>query len=430
MPYDIRRMLGRYTINLVVADQIRELDSRRTTVRRSLFYRSVSHSGSSALIVKGIRRTGKSTLMKQIMVEKYPDAFYYVNFDDDRLAGFSTEDFQSLMEVFLDLFGRRRAIFLDEIQNVKGWELFVNRLLREGYTVYITGSSANLLSKELGTHLTGRHTDLELYPFSFFEFLTAKGLRPNRLDYQSTEGRVNIEKMFREYMHRGGMPEAVIYNNESVLRQIVLDIIQRDILGRYSILKLNELKMISRFLISNAGKEITYRSISRNFGISEHTVQKYIEYLGETYVIFEVKRYDRKIKVLEKNPRKIYCVDNGIITSNIPSLPNGEGALLENLVAVHLKRIGKEAYYFRDRNGSEADFYIPGTGEILQVCYDLNDRSAKRELIGLERAARYLRPKNAVILTYNQEREIHIEDLNVSVKPAWKWFLETELSGG
>ncbi len=121
------------------------------------------------------------------------------------------------------------------------------------------------------------------------EFLTAKGLKPDILDYQSTEGRVNIEKMFREYIHCGGMLEAVIYNNDSVLRQIFLDIIQREIVGRYSILKLNELKMIPRFLISNAGNEITYRSVSRNFGISEHTVQKYIEHLSGTYIIFEVK---------------------------------------------------------------------------------------------------------------------------------------------
>ncbi|EQD53148.1 ATPase, partial [mine drainage metagenome] len=225
--------------------------------------------------------------------------------------------------------------------------------------IFITGSNASLLSKELGTHLTGRHIDIELYPFSFSEFLTAKGVKYGHIGY-STEEKALIVKSFKEYFTIGGMPEVVMLGNQQILIQLLGDIVQRDIANRYSIRKPNELKAVIRFLMANIGNVITYRSINENFGImSANTLQKYIEYIEETYLIFTVKRYDPKLKRFDKNPRKVYCIDNGMVVKNVPQVAERGGSLLENLVAVHLKETCKEFYYFNYKGTAEADFILP-----------------------------------------------------------------------
>ncbi|MBU0661884.1 AAA family ATPase, partial [Candidatus Micrarchaeota archaeon] len=166
---------------------MKEFEALRDSVPRSVFPEIADYKGTSAFIVKGLRRCGKSTLLKQIIEAKFRGDFYYFNFDDERIFGFGAEDFQTLMEAFIEQFGKRKNVFFDEIQNIKGWELFVNRILRQGYRVFITGSNANLLSKELGTHLTGRHVDIELYPFSFTEFLNANNAKIPKKAFYSTE---------------------------------------------------------------------------------------------------------------------------------------------------------------------------------------------------------------------------------------------------
>ncbi len=419
--------MEKFELRFIISDQLKDLNDVGKAIPRTAFPKLLSYQGSSAFVVKGVRRCGKSTLLKQLILAKFPDSFYYFNFDDERLFSFSAEDFQHLMESFVEVHGKRENVFFDEIQNIKGWELFVNRLLRSGYRVFLTGSNANLLSKELGSHLTGRHVDLELYPFSFVEFLRARGVADIGMELDSTEGRGKIGRMFIDYFERGGMPEAVVFSNESYLIQLVGDVIRRDILSRYNIRKQNELNILSRFVLANTGREITYRSLSRNFlKNSEVTAQKYLNYLTETYLVFEVKRYDKKIKRFDKNPKKIYCIDNGIILKNVPSFSKSDGALLENIVAVHLKRIGKEFYYLRDKNGAEVDFVIPQTGEAIQVCYKLDEGNIEREIKSLATASRTFRIKNILLLTMDQERIINFGDLKINVKPVWRWLIETE----
>jgi predicted AAA+ superfamily ATPase len=374
-----------------------------------------------------VRRCGKSTLLKQLMKAKFPDDYYYFNFDDERVTGFGSEDFQVLMETLVESFGERRSLFLDEVQNVGGWELFVNRVLRQGLRVFITGSNANLLSRELGTHLTGRHVDIELYPFSFAEFLRAGKIPVTEGGLYTTEQRALFSGRFSEYLVRGGMPEAVVFGNDAVLTGVLNDVVQRDIVERYRVRRPGELRAVIRFMIANAGNPITYRSITENFGVrSANTVQKYVGYAEEAYLVFTVPRYGRKIRRLDKNPRKVYCVDNGIITRNAPGFAERRGALLENVVAVQLRRLGREFYYYKGRNGAEADFVVPSEGQVIQVCYELSYGNEGRELKGLVDAMGETGAGEGLILTLEQERELSHQGKAITVKPVWQWLLEHE----
>ncbi len=420
-------MTSKSLLRTVVADQRGELKPADDSVPRTIFQKAASYGGASAYVVKGVRRCGKSTLMKQVMKAKFEDEFLYFNFDDERITDFKSEDFQPLMETLIESYGRKKTIFLDEIQNIEAWELFINRILRQGYRVFITGSNANLLSKELGTHLTGRHVDIELYPFSYTEYLRAnKAEAPNNGIY-TTEQKAQLTRMFMEYLTRGGMPEVVVYSDEAILTSILNDIIQKDISERYEVRKPAELKAVIRFLIANAANPITYRSITDNFGVkSPNTVQKYVEYAEETYLIFKVSRYEKKIKKLDKNPKKVYCVDNGIISKNASSVAERRGALLENAVAIQLKRLGREFYYFKGKTGAEADFVVPAERQVIQVCYELNYGNEGRELRGLLEAMEETGANEGLILTLEQERELIHRGKKITVKPTWQWLLENE----
>ena len=411
----------------VITDQMSEPKVLAHTVERSQFQTVVNYTGASAFVIKGVRRCGKSTMMKQLIETKFNESFLYFNFDDDRIVGFESGDFQALLETFIELYGDRKNLFLDEVQNIRGWELFVNRILRNGYRVFITGSNANLLSRELGTHLTGRHTDIELYPFSFREFLTALSVRYEKKEMYSTTKRALLLKKFNEYLSTGGMPEVVLGSNKSRLSQLVSDIVQKDITGRYELRKPQELRVLLRFLISNAGNPVTHRSIMTNLGMkSANTVEKYISYARETYLIFEVRRFERKLKKFDKNPKKIYCIDNGIVIRNAPAFVEKRGSLLENAVAVHLKRLGYEFYYYKGRSGNEVDFVLPAEGKLIQVCYELNEGNRRREMKGLTEAAGDLKMDKAIILTLEQEELTH-DGTGVKIMPCWLWMLESEL---
>ncbi|MFH1256413.1 MAG: ATP-binding protein [Candidatus Diapherotrites archaeon] len=419
-------MISKSILRTVIADQLKEMESLKDSVPRTVFPTAVSYSGASAFVVKGVRRCGKSTLLKQLIKAKFENDFFYFNFDDERIEGFKSEDFQPLMETLIEAFGEKKNVFFDEIQNIKGWELFVNRILRQGYKVFITGSNANLLSKELGTHLTGRHVDLELYPFSFAEFLKAKKIEIPKKGIYSTEQKALLSKEFKEYFLKGGMPEVVVFSNEAVLTAILTDIIRKDISERYDIRKPSELKTVLKFLIANSANPITYRSIKNNFDIqSANTIQKYIEYAEETYLVFTVRKLEKKIKRFDKNPKKIYCIDNGIIIKNTPSITEKKGALLENMVAVHLKRLGKEFYYFKTRN-SEADFVVPTEKLAIQVCYELDNKNKERETKGLIEAMHETKATSGLILTLEQEQETTIQNKKRIIKPAWQWLLEKQ----
>ena len=420
-------MPAKTLMRTVIADQKMELNPIDNSIPRTIYQKIAQIDGSSAHVVKGVRRCGKSTLMKQLMKARFEHEFLYFNFDDERMADFKSEDFQTLMELLLESYGEKKTIFLDEIQNISGWELFINRILRQGYRVYITGSNANLLSKELGTHLTGRHIDHELYPFSYAEYLRALKTEAPSNGIYTTGQKAQLAQKFMDYLSRGGMPEVVLSSSDAILTSLLNDIIQKDITTRYAVRKPAELKAVIRFLIANSANPITYRSITENFGIkSPNTVQKYVEYAEETYLIFTVQRYEKKLRKLDKNPRKVYCIDNGIISKYAPSLAERRGALLENIVAAQLKRLGWEFYYYKGKTGAEADFVIPKQRQVIQVCYELNYGNEGRELRGLVEAMEETAVSEGLILTLEQERELIHREKRVIIKPAWQWLLENE----
>jgi predicted AAA+ superfamily ATPase len=222
---------------------------------------------------------------------------------------------------------------------------------------------------------------------------------------------------------KGGMPESVVLGNESILLQVVGDIIQKDVLQRHNIRKPGEFRSVVNFLIANSSNPVTYRSIKNNFGIkSANTVQKYVEYTEETYLLFSVRRFERKTKKFDKNPRKVYCIDNGIAVKNSPAINERKGALLENLIAIHLKRLGKDFYYYK--GSGEADFLIPDDGLVVQACYEINDGNMKRELSGLAEAMEEAKAERGLILTFDQEAKTHAA--GVEIMPAWRWLIESE----
>ncbi|MBI5176835.1 ATP-binding protein [Candidatus Micrarchaeota archaeon] len=420
-------MYSKTLLSDIAREQLEEVRRREDFVVREKLAQTKSYSGMAALVIKGVRRCGKSTLLKQVMRSLFPDGFYYFNFDDDRILDFETRDFQTLMEAFVGTFGEKRVVFFDEIQNVRGWELFVNRLLREGYRVFLTGSNADLLSQELGTHMTGRHVDVELYPFSFREFLHAKKLAFEVKGF-STKEKAVLSKSFAEYMERGGMPEAIVFSNDAMLSQVVNDIIQKDILRRYRVGKPNEFRSILRFLLNNVGNKLSFRSVSSSFGVSSpNTVQKYIEYAEETYLVFTVNRFDMKIKRFEKNAKKIYCVDNGIVAKNSLTAIQNRGALLENLVAVEFKRRGRQFYYYVNKNGSETDFITVQNNAFhaVQVCVDpINPVTMEREQNALVSTMKELKLKKGTFITMDYEEIKILKGMTIEFIPAWKWLLE------
>jgi uncharacterized protein len=420
-------MIPKTILGTILKDQAQQFSRLTDTVPRSILPFASTFQGASAFVIKGLRRCGKSTLLQQISMSRSPNDHLYFNFDDERITGFTADDFQALLEVSIELFGTKSHLYFDEIQNVPGWEVFINRMLREGHCTYITGSNAHLLSSELGTYLTGRHTDIELYPFSFTEYLRAQNMDIPTEGIYSTEEKALFLRAFKEYLACGGMPEVVVHKNETILSQVINDIIHRDIVTRHNIRKTAELKNVIRFLIANTANAITYRSIQNNFRIkSANTIQKYIDYAEETYLLFSIHKYEPKIKKFDKNPKKIYCIDPGIVAHNTPLVGN-QGAIIETIVAIQLKRLSVPFYYFSEaRTSAECDFIVPAQKYALQVCYQLHTNNREREAKGLIEALKQLNTDQGYLLTLDQEEQIVQDGKTIIVKPVWQWLLDNE----
>jgi predicted AAA+ superfamily ATPase len=361
-----------------------------------------------AVIISGIRRSGKSTLLHQIL-KKLPN-YYYLNFEDTRLINFESGDFEKLDEVFHTEYGPSEFYLLDEIQNVKGWENFVRSRLDRHKHLFITGSNASMLSKELGTRLTGRHINVELFPFSFGEALLF------RKEIASPDS-------FEWYFKQGGFPDFIKYGRPEILRELFTDILQRDIISRHKIRETKALHELALYLLSNVGKEFSYNSLKKMFQFgSVNTPISFVSYLEDSYLLFTIPKFDYSLKKQMINEKKVYSIDNGLSNANSVSFSSNKGRMLENFVFITLRRSHKNIYYFRE-NG-ECDFLIKEDSRIIiaiQVAYELNEDNKKREIEGLLEAMRKFELREGFILTYNQEDEIDIEDKRIIIKPVWKW---------
>lgn len=307
--------------------------------------------------------------------------------------------------------------------------MFVNRLKRRRYIITVTGSNAKLLSKDLATHLTGRHFGIELYPFSFKEFLSYRGIAVEEKDLYVTEKRALINRSLDEYLTMGGFPEVLhLEAGSQYLRELFDKIITRDVVLRYNIKYVKALKETALYVISNFGARLTYNKLKNIFEIkSVHTVKNYLNYLEETYLVFQLEPFSFKIKEQIKQPRKVYCIDTGLISALIPKTTIDYGKIMENAVFLELKRREKEVFYY-SAPSFEVDFLVKEgkkIAQLIQVCRSLNNaETKKREIKALLRAARSLRCRRLLIITGDQEGEEKAGGEKIQILPLWKWLLE------
>lgn len=402
-----------------------DLGIKRSALDIVLKQISLSH----AMVISGIRRSGKSTLLNQIISNCYEKGVYYLNFEDERLVDFAVTDFNNLYETFLELYGERKVFFFDEIQNVPKWEIFVRRMQDKGCKFFITGSNASLLSKELGTKLTGRCVSIELYPFSFVEFLSFKGykLQKNALSY--TAERAAIKKHFAEYLKHGGMPEYLKYKDPTLLKRVYEDILYRDIVARYDIKQVKVLRELGLYLLSNIGGLFSYNNLKKVLGVgSMNTIKSYADFLENSFLIFLINRFSYSLKQQFVANKKIYCIDNGLAESVAFQFSKNKGKFLENLVFLELKRRYPEIYYYKTANNLEVDFLVKSGRKdiaLIQVADNLDSEKTKqRETGALTRAMDELKLKSALILTEDSEEEIKLNGKAIIVQPIYKWLLE------
>ncbi len=362
-----------------------------------------------AYIISGVRRSGKSTLMKQCM--RMHHSRNYLNLEDSRTADFELGDFLVVEQLFGELFGDSKILFFDEIQVVPGWERYVRDAVDRGKTVVITGSNAKMLSNDLGTKLTGRHLDFGLFPFSYNEYLTFNNQSPGLESFQG-------------YLTEGGFPGFLAVKNRELLTTLASDILMRDIFARYNLRNQEVYRRMMQFLLTNNGKEMSFNNLRKVFEIgSPSTVMDFLQYLTDAYLFFPVPMYHTSLKVQTRNPRKVYGIDQGLVFSTSSSGSPDLGRLLETTVFLHLKRAGAEVWYFKGKK--ECDFITrteKSDYQAFQVCLEVNEYNQQREFSGLLEAMESLKLQKGTIVTMNQEDTVLFDGRAIHLIPGWKWF--------
>jgi len=411
----------------IILEQREELLKKEFGIpRRELLRLSALLPLPQAVIISGIRRAGKSTLLGQIIRRHYAQDFYYFNFEDERLMDFGPKDFNVLYELFIELYGDQKTFFFDEVQNVSGWEAFIRRMHDRKLKFFITGSNASLLSKELGTKLTGRYINIELLPFSFDEyldFIRAKSA------YSTTKERAAIKKELNTYFEKGGMPEFLKYGNSDILKTTYENILYRDIAARYELKETKSLRELSLYLLSNPGTLFSYNNLRKALGLgSVNTVKSYIEYLENSYLFFIVNAFDYSLKRQSILPKKAYFIDPGLANAVSFQFSGNKGRYLENLVFLNLKRKNEDIYYFKTSAGLEVDFLIKKgkkVVQLIQAAWSTGDDSVKkREFKALEAGLKETKAASALIITYDDEGELSLLGKKIKILPIYKWLLE------
>ena len=379
-------------------------------------------TGEYAVVVSGIRRCGKSILLQEVRSKIVGESFY-LNFEDDRLVQFELSDFQVLLEIWIGLYGDSKIVFFDEIQNVHGWERFVRRLVDQKYKIYITGSNANLLSRDLGTHLTGRYIQLELFPLSFKEFLS---FHHSTQDYHGTNNRVRIKKAFQEYMQQGGFPQYLKSQNNDYLTALYESILYRDILARNRLFNDKQIKDMLYYIASNIGKEFSFSALGRLIGIKHtETIKDYLHLIQNTYLAFVVPQYHDSLRKQLFSPKKIYLIDTALARSLGFRISEDLGRMLENIVFIELLRRKCEVYYHKGKR--ECDFV---TREGVHVCQAIqvtlslrNTETKRREVEGMQEAMDHYDLDVGLIITEDEDDKIQIGNKTINVVSIWKWLL-------
>jgi len=387
---------------------------------------SINLNNDIIKVIIGPRRAGKSFFAIHFLNKQ--GKFGYVSFDDEKLT--EIKNYDEIMAVLNSIYDNPKYLLFDEIQNLPKWELFVNRLQRQGYNLVITGSNSKLLSRELATHLTGRHFLINIFPFSFKEYL--------KLEQKELTTPEIIEKL-NKYLINGGYPEPLVKNVDinEYLRTLFDSVIYKDVIKRYSIRNPKKIEDLAFYLISNIANEYSYNSLTKLSNIkSSHTIEKYLEYIEEAFILFSLSRFSYKVKEQIASNKKIYCIDNGFIQAKSFKLSPDMGKLYENVVARKLKKEEIEGklsfYYWKNQQQEEVDFVIKRgikTEQLIQTCFDIKKIETKeREIRALLKASKELKCGNLVMITEDYESEEEMEWFGIKEKikfiPLWKWLLE------
>ena len=387
-----------------------------------------------AQVVIGVRRSGKSTLCHKVLMER-GIRYGYVNLDDDRLADMKTEDLNTVLSCVYQLYGTDIPyLVLDEIQDVDGWYLFVNRLLRTDLHIFVTGSNAKLLSGELATHLTGRYNEIHLFPFSFSEYC-----QYHHIDTQgiTTKAEAERKRAFMDYIHDGGFPEMQgLRNKRAYVQSLIEAILRKDIQKRFKIRNIEALRKLAHHLINNACQEINYDEMSELLGIADKTVKKYIDYLGQAFLIQLLTRHSFKSKERVRN-QKVYIVDAGLQGNRDNVLAQENlGWRLENVVYIELLRRSAQnfldIYYHKPTpRAKEIDFVVCDQSkavELIQVAYEIDSVKAyDRETSSLIKASAALSCNRLTLIAFTQTRDVEIEGKTIHIISVLEWLLNSNV---
>jgi predicted AAA+ superfamily ATPase len=413
----------------VLLIQKRELESRfkEKYVERDIDLRRMNNNLINVII--GPRRSGKSFFAIHVLNKM--GSFGYANFDDERLV--EVKDYDEIVNTIDSIYNNPKYLLFDEIQNLEKWELFVNRLQRQGHNLVITGSNSKLLSKELATHLTGRHSLTNVSPFSFHEYL--------RLENKELTGNEIKTKLF-SYVTQGGYPEPLIkkLDHKDYLSTLFASIIYKDIVKRFRVRSVQAIEDLATYMISNIAKEFSYNTLTKVTKCkSVHTVEKYLNYLEEAFIFFKLNRFSFKVKEQMASNKKIYCVDNGFISAKAFKFSPDMGQLYENVVAIELKKLERDGvaniYFWKSKQQEEVDFVVKQglkVTHLIQVCFDVSDvKTKEREIRALIKAGKELKCKNLVAITEDYEAKEKISwfgvEGNIRFIPLWKLLFEQSI---
>lgn len=425
-------MMDKRILETILSDQQEELELKSSShFCRRKEEELIDLTSSQAQVVIGVRRSGKSTLCYNVL-QNAGVKYAYVNFDDERLASLRAEDLNDVLEVLYKICGNFTHLFIDEIQNIPEWYLFVNRLLRRNMHVILTGSNAKLLSGELSTHLTGRHKPISLYPFSFAEYCEYKQVDTVR---QTTQAIAFRRAAFDEYMKQGGFPELLTMSDtRGYVNTLVDNILKRDIEQRFKITYKAAFEQMAQHLLNVSPTIVVDKSLQETFGFkSEHTSKNYVNYLREAYLLISLRKYSPKSRQRIVG-EKVYPVDVALMNQRNDAFAGENlGWRLETVVYIELlrrcKRKGLDIYYYSERYG-ECDFVICQGNhaiEAVQVSYDiLNAKTRKREIAGLLLAAKKTGCKKLLLITDHQYEDIKEGEYEIHVRPVYEYLLQDE----
>ncbi len=416
-------MVSKDLIKLLIVEYQREVANIH------LINRDYKMEESLNYVFVGLRRAGKSYLMfrqiQELLKARHTiDEMLYFNFEDDRLASLETPDLDLIKICYEEMYDSKPFFFLDEIQIVPGWEKFARRLADQGYRVYITGSNAKMLSSEIATTLGGRYMMQNVYPFSFKEFLSAAGIDTNNKNF-IFQFRIEINKAFETYFRFGGLPETLkVENKREWLSNLYQKVFFGDLISRYQIRNDFALRVLIRKLAESVKQPSSFNRLANVISasgkkITTDTVIDYLGYLKESWLIFPIENFLTKLADKEVN-KKYYFVDNGILNL---FLLDPQTFLLENLVAIQLRRLyGDEVYFYN--SGVEVDFYVPEVRLAVQACYSLNDTETRtREVNALLQFAKRVEIKRMLIISKDEEDTVLENGVEIEVIPIWKWLL-------